>query len=118
MNAARKGRRLEHRTKARLATDCRERHPDALVELRAAASKGDLDLAVLCVECATVVGVQVKANRWPGRAEMGRLDWLATKASGKPWTVRMASWRWNDGDRAPQVRVHGQGGGSCDSTAR
>lgn len=110
MNNARKGRRLEYKTRDRLATDCRARHPDALVELRAAASKGDLDLAVLCVACHVVVGVQVKANRWPGRAETGRLEWLATKANGKPWTVRLASWRWIDGDREPQVRVHGQGG--------
>jgi len=90
MNAKAKGNRTEHKTIALLEAEgyrC----------TRAAASLGVFD--VIGVGLFDVVLVQVKANRWPGAAEME-----AIRQFPAPPTVRKVVHRWLDGQSAPNIR--------------
>jgi hypothetical protein len=91
MNAKRKGTRREHQTRALLEAA-------GYVCVRAAGSHGAFDLVGFSTT--GVVLVQVKANGWPGRAEMETL-----RAFPAPLNARKEVHRWRDGQRAPDVRI-------------
>jgi hypothetical protein len=93
MNTSAKGRRLEHRIRDALLLGCQERHPEAIVVVRAAGSRGPFDLLACCWHCGQVQAVQVKANAWPRGAEWRRLVALAHSA---PSGWRVAAVRWDD----------------------
>lgn len=66
---------------------------------RAAGSLGLWD--VVAIGPGSVQLVQVKTNRWPGRAEM-----QALREFKLPWAaVRKVLHRWRDGRREPDVKV-------------
>ncbi len=90
VNTARKGRRLEHRSR-----DILEAAGYSVV--RAAASKGSWDL--VGVGSTDVVLCQVKANAWPGTVEMEQL-----RAFPCPPNCRRLVHRWRDRQRVPDVR--------------
>jgi hypothetical protein len=94
MNTSAKGRRLEHRIRDTLLPLCQKRHPEAVVVMRAAGSRGPLDLLACCWRCRQIQAVQVKANAWPRAAEWRRLVALAAAAPSSDW--RIAAVRWDD----------------------
>jgi hypothetical protein len=93
VNTSAKGRRLEHRIRDALLRACQDRHPEAVVVMRAAGSRGPLDLLACCWRCGRLEAVQVKANAWPRAAERRRLVALAQSA---PSGWRVAAVRWDD----------------------
>ena len=64
---------------------------------RTAASLGEWDIFAISPE--TVLLVQVKSNRWPGRPEMERL-----RVFSAPAGVLKQVWRWDDYAREPKIR--------------
>jgi hypothetical protein len=101
MNTSAKGRRIEHRVRDQLLADCQVTHPEAVVVMRAAGSRGPFDLLACCWRCGRIEAVQVKANAWPRPTEWQRLVSLAAHAPASwaigavRWDDRMgALWRW------------------------
>jgi hypothetical protein len=93
MNTSAKGRRLEHRIRNMLLGVCQAQHPESVVVMRAAGSRGPLDLLACCWRCGIVAAVQVKANAWPRAAEWRRLVGLAAYAPAS-WAIGAV--RWDD----------------------
>jgi hypothetical protein len=93
VNTSAKGRRLEHRVRDELLPLCQKRHPEAVVVMRAAGSRGPLDLLASCWHCGRIEAVQVKANAWPRPAEWQRLVALG-KSAPSGW--RVGAVRWDD----------------------
>ena len=65
------------------------------IVVKAGGSLGCADLIALNPEVGHVTFVQVKANRWPGRAEMARLEELSQRCR-KPESWRVIIHRWDD----------------------
>jgi hypothetical protein len=89
IQTARKGRRLEHRSRALLEAR-------GYVVLRSAASKGLWDLVGFGADDAVLV--QCKANRAPSPAERAQLQAFVC-----PWNTHREVHVWTDGARAPEV---------------
>lgn len=90
LNRAAKGARVERKAVAML-------RGLGFSVTRSAASLGAWDL--VAVDSLRLMLVQVRANRWPSRAEMERLRAFRCP----PGTVREV-WRWDDFAKAPLVR--------------
>jgi Holliday junction resolvase len=90
MNAKRKGARAEYKSIVLLEAA-------GYVCTRAAASLGVFDL--IAVGAADILLVQVKSNRWPGRAELEAIAKFATPAN-----CRKLIHRWRDRRSSPDVR--------------
>jgi len=100
MNRARKGARVERKLRDYLR--CQE-HPEAFV-VRAAASKGIVDLVVCCPRCQRLSFVSAKSNAWPGKAERTPLMHLAALMDERMFIGRVLAARWPDRAPAPEVR--------------
>lgn len=72
--------------------------PAGYIVIRAAGSKGPLDLVALGHDIARLI--QVKANGWPGTEERENLERFKCPSYG-----RVEVWRWDDYARAPKVRI-------------
>ncbi|MBM3763413.1 MAG: hypothetical protein FJW36_24650 [Acidobacteria bacterium] len=90
MNRAAKGRRCEYKS-IQLLRD------EGFEVIRAAASKGVFDL--VGIGAAGLALIQVKANAWPGRAEVERM-----RAFPVPPGARRLIHRWDDGEREPRIK--------------
>ena len=91
MSAKAKGSRSEHKSRRLLEAD-------GYSVCKAGASLGVWDL--IGVRADSVVLVQVKSNRWPGRAEMATLSEFGCP----PVCVKLVH-RWDDYAKEPKVRV-------------
>jgi Holliday junction resolvase len=90
MNTKRKGNRNEYKSIALLEAA-------GYACTRAAASLGAFD--IIAIGADDVLLVQVKSNRWPGRAEMSAIAKFATPAN-----CRKVVHRWRDRRSEPDVR--------------
>jgi Holliday junction resolvase len=89
MNTARKGRRVEHKVRAVL-------QDEGFAVVRAAASKGVVDLVAWNSERVRLI--QVKSNARPSPAERETL-----RAIARPANATVECWRWPDYWRAPII---------------
>jgi hypothetical protein len=95
MSAKRKGSQREHKTIAWL--EAGKLDGQAYQCTRAAGSLGAWD--IIGVGAVGFVAVQVKSNRWPGRAEMATLEGFAVPANCRKLVIR-----WDDYGREPLIR--------------
>lgn len=91
MNTAAKGRRAEHKTRARLEAE-------GYSVIRAAASKGVFDLCAY--NKAHCRFVQSKCNGWPGAVEIE-----AMTLEQVPPNASKEVWRWDDHAREPRIKL-------------